>query len=353
MRTTLKNRWFLSIAWLLVAYLLIITAADSVYQMSSIHGEREEIEHEVLEIAILLAVGFALLPFMLILARRLSNAMLRPLENIRETADRIISGRLDERIRPENPEDELGQLARTINSAFDRYHEAMNRQQRFASDASHQLRTPLTSIRAAGEISLRNPRTPEEYRETIGSMLEDVQRLADVVDKLLMLARLGADTVRSSFAPITLETLVEEVVSQFDVFLSAKNIKVSRSSAGVFTVRGDEALLQQLLANLLDNAVRHTREGGTIKITLLAWPGDRVALNIRDDGPGVPDEIRERLFQRFARPTGADNLGSGIGLSIVAEIAALHGGEIELLEGPGANFRILLPVVRPASASRA
>lgn len=348
MRFSLKNRYFFSIAGLLVVYLLIITAAAAVYQISSAHGKRESLEHEILEVAILLVCGFALLPVMLVAARRLSGNMLMPLQKIRETADRIIAGRLDERIRTENMEDEIGQLARTINSAFDRYHEAVDRQQRFASDASHQIRTPLTAIRTAGEISLGRPRTPDEYRETIGSMLEDVQRLSDVVERLLMLARLGAERVRAQFAPLSLETQVQNVIAQFEVFLSARNVTARHSSSGPFTILGDTALLQQLLANLLDNAVRHSREGGQVVITMLAWPGDRVALCIRDDGPGIPDEIRARLFQRFARPSGADNLGSGIGLSIVAEIASLHGGEIELLDGPGANFRVLLPVYKPA-----
>jgi signal transduction histidine kinase len=276
--------------------------------------------------------------------------MLQPLQNIRETSERIIAGKLDERIVTDHPDDELGRLARAINEAFDRHRDAIFRQQRFASDASHQLRTPLTAIRATGEVCLQKDRAPEEYRETIGSMLEEVQHLSDLVEKLLMLARLGPEHVRRAFAPVELGSLIRATVMQYETIAAAKNIRIAVETADRRRVLGDAALLQQMTSNLIDNALRHTPDGGLIRVEVKTWLDTRAAMFVRDNGPGVAPELRANLFQRFARGPGADTAaGSGLGLAIVSDIVSLHNATIELLDQPGANFRILFPGLPAAS----
>ena len=301
---------------------------------------------EVLEVVTVFVSGILALPVMMLVIRRLCRRMLQPLQSIRETAEHIIAGRLDDRILAENPDDELGKLAHTLNKAFDRYRDAMARQQRFASDASHQLRTPLTSIRTTGEVCLQKERPPDEYRETIGSMLEDVQRLSDMVEKLLMLARFGADKVRNAFADVALGGLTRDVVSRYESLGTARSLRFNAPANGDIRVRGDAALLEQMLTNLVDNAVRHTPDGGEISVELSTEENGSIVLQVRDTGPGIPPELHNQLFQRFARGPGTDISGSGLGLAIVADIVSLHDGHIELLGGPGASFRITFP--RPA-----
>lgn len=336
---SLYLRW---IGGLLLVYLLALTCASALYQWREIqeigqHGN----EHEVIEVATVAGTGLLLLPVMFLAIRWLTGRMVRPLNAIRETAERINAGRLDERIPVGNPNDELGRLVRIINAAFDRYRETTDRLQRFASDTSHQLRTPLTSIRTSGEVCLQKDRTPEEYRETIGSMLEDVQRLSDLVEKLLLIARLGADRIRTTFSPIDLGQLVREVAARYEEIVFERTLRLEVSAGP--KVSGDAELLRQLLSNLLDNAIRHTPAGGEILIRLTEAVDRRLTLSVWDTGPGVSEEMRSQLFQRFARGAGIDVSGAGLGLAIVADIVNLHRGSIELLPGPGARFDITLP----------
>ncbi len=342
----LKARYFRWMIGLLLTYLAFIAVADALYQVWEwMQGESHSIVEESGEVAVVIIAGLLALPVAIIVTRRICRRMMRPLERIRETAERIISGSLHERINAENPDDELGRLAGALNKAFDRYRDAVDRQQRFASDASHQLRTPLTSIRTTGEVCLQKERTPADYRETVGSMLEDVQRLSDFIEKLLMLARLGADKVRAQFTPMDLGGQVREVVGQYESLALSKNLEVKVHLPMGCRVLGDGALLQQMTANLLDNAMRHTPEGGTIQIDLAPGPDGHYRLDICDSGPGVAPELRSQLFQRFARGPGSDLSGSGLGLAIVADIVNLHRGRIELLDVPGAAFRITLPAL--------
>lgn len=343
MTPTLHKRYVRSITWLLVAYLATIALITVLYQVSDLHGEGGSLWHEIVETLVLLLAGLLALPPMLLAVRWTCHRMLRPLKSFRETAERIIAGQLHERIVTENPGDDLGRLAATINDAFDRYREAMDRQQRFASDASHQLRTPLTAIRTTGEICLQKARAPEEYREAIGSMLEDVHRLSDMVEKLLLLARLGEDQVRATFAPVDLGATVRNVLAQYDSLVVAKEIRLRVTARRDIRVSGDEALLEQMFANLADNAMRYTPEGGVLVVEVDAPDARHAVLLIRDSGPGISPQLHDLLFQRFARGPSADTGGTGLGLAIVADIVNLHRGRIELLGGPGACFRVTLP----------
>lgn len=358
MPTALQDRYFRWIVRLLVVFLFVLTFACAIYQgWEHTESSDPDFMDEVLEVTVVFTAGVLSLPAMMYFVRRLCQKMLQPLQSIRETAERIIAGQLDERVRTENPSDDLGLLAGTINKAFDRYSEAMDRQQRFASDASHQLRTPLTSIRTTGEVCLQKmDRSTDEYRETIGSMLEDVQRLSDMVEKLLILARLGAEHIRASFKVIDLAAEIRSVALQYESLYASKNLRVKLVASSACLVHGDAALLQQMAANLFDNAIRHAPEGGIIVIDVAPdSAGNNIVFTVRDNGPGVARDVREMLFQRFARGKSNDTTGNGLGLSIVADIVNLHGGTIDLLSEPGAAFRITLPrdVVSAGTAEHA
>jgi signal transduction histidine kinase len=321
--------------------------ASVIYQVRASHyaDGHSSFEKEVREIQAIFLAGLAVLPLMVLFIGRICRRMLQPLSDIRETAERIIAGHLAERIQPENATDELGRLAATLNKAFDRYQDNLDRLQRFTGDASHQLRTPLTSIRTTGEVCLGKRRTPEEYEEVIGSMLEDADRLRNVVEKLLILGRMGADSIRAGFVPLDLGDVCARVLERYAPAFEVAELRATFNRSPNARVRGDAALLEQVLSNLLDNAIRHTWRGGTIDISLASGSGATWVLCVRDSGPGVAQELLPNLFQRFARGPGADLSGHGLGLAIVADTVRIHGGEIRLREGPGAAFEITLPAV--------
>lgn len=345
MAVSLMARYTRTLMVLLLAYLTVMVLVSVIYQVRASHyaDGHSSFEKELHEIEAILLAGLAVLPLMALIIRRICRRMLRPLSEIRETAERIIAGHLAERIQTDHPADELGLLAGTINKAFDRYQDNLDRLQRFTSDASHQLRTPLTSIRTTGEVCLGKRRSPEEYEEVIGSMLEDADRLRAVVEKLLVLARMGADSVRAGFVPLDLGEVCARVIERYGPAFEVADLRVTFNRAPDARVRGDAALLEQVLSNLLDNAIRHTWRGGSIDISVASGAGATWVLCVRDSGPGVAQELLPNLFERFARGPGADLSGHGLGLAIVADTVRIHGGGIRLLPGPGAAFEIALP----------
>lgn len=347
MAVTLKARYTRTLVVLLLAYLAVMILTSVIYQVRAAHyaDGHSSFTKELHEIEAIFLAGLAVLPVMVLLIRRICHRMLKPLSDIRNTAERIIAGQLGERIQAKNPADELGLLAGTINKAFDRYQDNLDRLQRFASDASHQLRTPLTSIRTTGEVCVQKTRTPAEYEEVIGSMLEDADRLRDVIEKLLVLARMGADSVRAGFVPVDLGQLSADTIERYEPAFEAAGIGIILNRAPAAMVRGDAALLEQVLANLFDNALRHTWRGGKVEVSVASGADSTWVLCVRDSGPGVPQELMPNLFQRFARGPGADLGGHGLGLAIVADTVKVHGGTIKLLDGPGAAFQITLPAV--------
>lgn len=330
---------------LLLAYLGALTVASTFIELNPSHLEEEQstIRDGLHEVGALVLMGLAVLPVMLFAIRRACRRMLQPVADIRVTAERIIAGQLEERIHTGNPKDELGRLAATVNQAFDRYQNSLDRLQRFTSDASHQLRTPLASLRTTGEVCLQKTRSPAEYEEVIGSMLEDADRLRHVIEKLLLLARMGADRVRAAFVVLDLGDLCREVIDRYGPAFEQAGIALTLDCAPRASVRGDAALLEQAVANLLDNALRHTWRGGLVRVSVGSSATGGWHLCVRDSGPGIAPELIPNLFQRFARGPGADLSGHGLGLAIVADVVRVHGGDIRLLNEPGAAFEITLP----------
>ncbi|MEM7394202.1 MAG: ATP-binding protein, partial [Verrucomicrobiota bacterium] len=298
------------------------------------------------EILVIAAVNLVCLPFMLVFLWRLSRHMLHPLQKISETATRIRHGKLKERIEVEQQEDELGVLARTINEAFDRYQDANEKLQRFGADASHQLRTPLTSIRAAGEICLSRERSSQEYRETIESMLEDATRLTGIVERLLMLARLESHALRKHFTNVDLAGVAEKAAEQYRPLCEEKSISLDIDSDAACVIRGDASLIEQAAANLLDNAIRHAPRGGAVSIrTGLSQHGETAYIQVEDNGPGVPDGLRAHVFDRFRRGPQPAESGTGLGLAVVREIVNAHGGSahLERTDNERTRFRMAFP----------
>jgi signal transduction histidine kinase len=219
---------------------------------------------------------------------------------------------------------------------------------RFTSDASHELRTPLTAMRSVGEIGLRGKREPAAYREIIGSMLEEVDRLSLLVDRLLTLSR--ADMGESMLARdrVNLAELAEEVTAQLDVLAEEKQQSLNVEIVGTSSCIGDRMVLRQALLNLVDNAIKYSPAGGRITVRVSTSAEGTAVLDVSDTGPGIPAEQQQRVFDRFYRVDSSrsrEHGGTGLGLSIARWAVEVNGGQLTLenSNGPGATFRISLP----------
>lgn len=347
MKLKLRQRYAFWLMLMMVALVGLQFMAFAVYEFSEIGSWKntEEVEEEVGEIVVLLVVDAIILPLVLLISWIISGRMLQPLHAVATTARRVSAGQLQERVTAPIPDDEMAALVQTVNQAFDKYHAVLRRLEQFTSDASHQLRTPLAALRMLGEVSLQKNRSPEAYRETLGAMLEEVARLSEIVDKLLLLARLEPAQIQERFSAVVVHRLVAETVESCALLAADQEIRLSADCAPDLRVNGDHGLLRQALSNLLNNALAHTPAQGSIAVQATLTPDRAVEIAVRDTGPGVPPDYRERIFERFVRVPGTSVPGTGLGLAIVHDIAQVHGGSVRLepASGPGATFVLRLP----------
>jgi heavy metal sensor kinase len=273
---------------------------------------------------------------------------LAPVGTMAARAGEISASSLSQRLPVANPHDELGRLAAVFNQTLQRLENSFAELRRFAADASHELRTPLTALQAEGEVALNNARDPEQFRQSIGAMLEEAQRLQDLVESLLTLARAEADQQPLQRAPVELSALTREVVESLRILAEEKRQQLAVELPGEILVTGDAALLRDALINLVHNAIRYTPAGG--RITVCCSRRDREALvEVADTGEGIAPEHHEKVFERFYRVDKARSRaegGAGLGLAIAKLAIERHGGRIELESASGqggSTFRIVLP----------
>jgi heavy metal sensor kinase len=294
------------------------------------------------------------LPFVLVFAGLggyfLARHALGPIERMARRVHEINAERLNARLDIENPHDELGFLAGTFNETLARLERSFEQLRRFTADASHELRTPLTAIRSVGEVGLQKQGAAEDYREIIASMLEESVRLTRLVDSLLTIARADSGQIQLERTTIPLVPLVRDVTSLLDVLAEEKGQRLSVDGDETIQVQGDGSILRQVLTNLLDNAIKYSYSGSAISVRVSLAGDDTVAIEVEDDGPGIPAEHRDKVFERFYRIDNGrsrDTGGAGLGLAIAKWGAEAHGGRLELFcpAGPGCTFRLVLPEV--------
>ena len=276
---------------------------------------------------------------------------LRPVEAIRAQVAEIGSGGVDVRV-PEPPvEDEIGRLARTMNAMLDRLQAASDRERRFVADASHELRSPIASLRTQIEVQQRYSASNGDEEEVLTSQLAEVNRMERLVRDLLVLARADERKMAARMRPVRLQDLVLEEVAGL---AAPGHPEVDVTGVNAVTILGDPAGLGRVVRNVLENALRHARS--TVVVTVRT-DGDDVELRVANDGPEIPAHARERIFERFTRLDQGRSRGeggAGLGLAIVREIVLAHGGRIRVDEGgPGACFVICLPARGPRSRSEA
>jgi heavy metal sensor kinase len=237
--------------------------------------------------------------------------------------------------------DELALVGDAFNRVLDRLGHALEQQRRFMADASHELRTPVSTIRTAIDVTLSRPeRDAAEYREALETMMQQTTRLAHLVDDMLVLARADSGGYRAVFTEVDLGDLAGDCVRDLLVLASARHIVLSSTVPRATFLRGDDVLLRRLLVNLVSNAIAYTPEHGVISV----WSrvnGDVCELHVSDSGSGIPPEDRERIFGRFVRLNAAREAGgSGLGLAIARWVAELHGGTLRVTDsGPqGTTF---------------
>jgi signal transduction histidine kinase len=241
--------------------------------------------------------------------------------------------------------DEVAQLGTTLNEMLDRIEEGRRREREFTADASHELRTPLAVLRAELELA-RIAATDDRFVHALDSALEESDRLGQLIEDLLLLARTDGQQATAQ-ALIDVADVVDPLLPGFRTLAQKRGITLHKKGDGDAVVRADARALGRSVANLLDNAIRHAAEGGTVTLDITQRP-DGTSITVTDDGPGVPPEERDRITQRFTQlddtsgPTG----GAGLGLAIVASVTAAHGGRVAIADaesGQGLAVTIHLP----------
>jgi signal transduction histidine kinase len=297
---------------------------------------------------VLFIVFGAGLLFTFISGRIFAQRTLSPISRVIAQVDAIGISNLSSRVDEGNQTDELAQLAGTFNDMLDRLEEAFKLQKNFIANASHELRTPLTSITGQLEVTLLSDRTPEDYKRTVNSVLDDIKNLNYLSNRLLLLAQASSESVESSFGP----TRVDELIWQSAGELQKRNpsYKVSISfnedlEDDQMTIVGNEQLIKTALLNLMDNGCKYS-DPHEVQVGVEPDRGQLV-LTFRDFGIGIDEEEQELIFEPFHRGSNAQNIkGHGIGLSLVQRIVKLHEGTLTLIskKGKGSIFTLTLPV---------
>jgi len=284
----------------------------------------------------------------------LAGRMLAPVGAMAETARKITAESLTQRLPVGNLQDEFGQLASVFNESLARLEGAFEQLRRFTADASHELRTPLTAIRSVGEVALQRSLSTAAYREVIGSMLEEVDRLTRLVESLLTLTRGESGRIQPAPEVVDLSGLAASVVEHLRVLAEEKEQSVTIDAAAEVLATCDPAILRLGLINVVDNAIKYTPHRGAIRVEVRETPSGEAAIEVEDTGLGISAVHQGRIFERFYRVDQGRSReagGTGLGLATARSAVDVNGGRIELEseEGKGSLFRIVLPRVVRAS----
>jgi heavy metal sensor kinase len=291
------------------------------------------------------------LPFAVLLASLggylLARRSLGPVAAMAAQAKQITSESLEARLPNPNPADEFGQLATVINETLQRLEGSFTELKRFTADASHELRTPLTALRTVGEVALRQEGDVTDLREAIGSMLEEAQRLNELIESLLELARMQSSGTVMNLQAVNIGELFAEVRESLAVLAAEKQQLLEFGAAADISVAADRVLLRQVLLNIVHNAIRYSPRSSRIEVRAKQSEAE-IAIEVSDDGPGIPAEHHHKIFDRFYRIDKARSRaagGHGLGLAIAMSSVERQHGTIELQSEPGAGsvFRIRFP----------
>ncbi len=273
----------------------------------------------------------------------LAGAALRPVERMRRQAAQISAETPGERLPVPETRDEVQRLGETLNEMLGRLESALARERDFVADAGHELRTPLALLRTELELALRHAESDAELRDAVRCSAEEVDRLTQLADDLLLIARSERGKLPLRLEPVPTSELLASVARRFEWRAEEAGRSVQAVATDGIRVRGDRIRLEQALGNLVDNSLRHG--GGRVRLEAMQVDGV-VELHVADEGSGFPPEFLETAFERFSRPDAARaGGGAGLGLAIVRTIADAHGGETHAAnrERGGADVWLVLP----------
>jgi len=293
-------------------------------------------------------LGISVVILLFFSGRFLARKTLDPVQQVRRQVDAIYEKNLSTRIISSNPDDEIGQLAETFNNLLQRLEKAFDSQQQFIADASHELKTPLTILRTQWEKLAAQQELPYEYRVKIQSDIEELSRLSNLINNLLLLATPGNKNVKDEHFFISLSELVNSFYEDILVLAENKQQKVLVRIDDNISITGDKVRIYQLLLNLADNAIKYTPDNGIIEITL-SKEGSYAIFTIKDNGIGIPDEHLPFVFERFYRvdkSRSRQSGGYGLGLAVCKTIVEAHKGIITLSSNisGGITVFVKLPV---------
>lgn len=281
-----------------------------------------------------------------------TRRVLRRFDAMTETTQRIMAGDLEERLPVTGTGDELDRLATNLNDMLERIEALMRGLKEVSDNIAHDLKTPLTRLRNSCEEALRTARTETDYRDKLESMLDESEGLIRTFDALLMIARAESGHSRDNMVAFDAAEIVRGVGELYEPLADDEGLSLTVEASEVAPIRGNRELLSQALANLVDNAIKYSRRNGEAKadgrseiVVAAHTAGERVLISVADRGPGIAEADRARAVERFVRlPHTASEPGSGLGLSLAAAVARLHGGELTLEDNaPGLRVVIALP----------
>ncbi len=295
---------------------------------------------------------FAIFP---LVGYRIARHGIRPVEEMAATAGHISSTNLRERIRPEGYPFELASLAGTFNQMLDRLEESFERISRFSADIAHDLRTPVNNIRGEAEVALARARTMDEYRDVLGSCLEESVRLSHLISNLLFLARTESPLTHLHRERVNVAELLGGVREYYEASAADGGISLTTIvGAEPVIAELDRTLVQRAVGNLVSNAVAHTPPGGSVVLATKAEPS-AIRIEVTDTGVGIPPEALPRVFDRFFRVDTSRSRasgGTGLGLAIVQGIMLLHGGNVQIASQLGQGTRVTLRMPVSCASSR-
>lgn len=302
---------------------------------------------------LLIGIWFGALALTAVIGFTLASRALIPIRRITQQAAAIADGKFAKRLDPPQQDDEIGQMTRLLNQMLDRLHGAIEANRRFAADASHELRGPLTAALGEIDVTLKRDREPGDYREALVRLRERLNVMTALTDDLMMLVR-AQENRPLVIGEVPVAELLQRAIGRSAEAAAAAGVTVVAEAPRELVVYADPGLLERVFDNLVRNGIQYNREGGTVTITACitpragAWVSDQVLISVRDSGPGIPPAERERVFERFYRIDSSRSRrtgGAGLGLAISREIIRLFKGTIRVADtpAPGTTIEVGLP----------
>lgn len=343
-----------------------IVEHNQITKIIQVASSLEEVEDALNTLLIILIIA---VPLTLMIAslggQFLASKALKPVDRITQTAREITSQNLNKRIEPPKVKDEISRLIETFNDMISRLDQSFRQVKQFTADASHELKTPLTILKGEVEVALRKERSLQDYEQVLKSNLEEINRMSQIVEDLLLLSKAEMGEIKLNHERINLTEILNEVVGQMSLLAQSKNINIGTSNHDEeIHMIGDGLRIRELFLNLIENGIKYTEEGGSLLITLVKESPDgqkKVAIPVEKDGEeyakiifkdtgiGISKEDLPKIFNRFYRVDKARSReagGSGLGLSICKWIVEAHKGEISVESelGKGSTFIVKLPL---------